>query len=58
MIQELETGRQYLLDGKTVVVIVKPVNRSKTMYSVEMPGRSVIAVERDRLQVIQPSTAL
>ncbi|HEY9048505.1 MAG TPA: hypothetical protein VIN08_21510 [Ohtaekwangia sp.] len=52
MIHELETGRQYLLDGKIVVVIVKPVNRSKTMYSVEMPGRSVIAVERERLQAI------
>ncbi|SKC84161.1 hypothetical protein [Ohtaekwangia koreensis] len=55
MNNELVAGRQYLLDGKIVVVILKPVNRSKTIYSVELPGPSIMAVERNRLQEIQQS---
>ncbi len=42
-------GQQYLLDGKILVKVIKPINRSSTVFSVETPGQSVVTVERERL---------
>jgi hypothetical protein len=46
---EIELGQHYLLDGKTDVIALKVVNRSKTVYNVEIPGKSILSVERERL---------
>lgn len=46
---EIENGRQYLLDGKTPVSVVKAINKAKTVYSIVM-GQSIITVEKERLK--------
>ena len=46
---EIENGRQYLLDGKTPVSVVKAINKAKTVYSIIM-GQSIITVEKERLK--------
>jgi hypothetical protein len=46
----IETGHVYLLDGKTLVTALKPLNRSKTVFSIELPNRSVETVGIERLQ--------
>lgn len=46
----IETGHTYLLDGKTPVTALKPLNRSKTMFSIELPNKSIDTVEVERLQ--------
>jgi hypothetical protein len=48
--QAIVPGNQYLLDGKIPVVAIKPVNRSCTVYSTELPEHSIVLVERERLQ--------
>lgn len=45
----IETGHIYLLDGKTPVTALKPLNRSKTVFSIELPTRSVETVGVERL---------
>jgi hypothetical protein len=50
MIPIIETGHTYLLDGKTPVTALKPLNRSKTVFSIELPNRSVDTVGIERLQ--------
>lgn len=45
----LSIGKKYLLDGKTEIIILKPVNRSHTVYKIEVPGHSIELVERERL---------
>jgi hypothetical protein len=45
----IETGHIYLLDGKTPVTALKPLNRSKTVFSIELPNRSVETVGVERL---------
>jgi hypothetical protein len=49
---EIEPGHRYLLDGKIEVVVLKPVNRAKTMYNIEIPGKSILSVEKERLEKI------
>jgi hypothetical protein len=49
---EIELGQHYLLDGKTDVIALKVVNRAKTVYNVEIPGKSILSVERERLSKI------
>ena len=46
---EIELGEDYLLDGKIRVTVIKPLNRSKTFFSIEIPGRSIESVEKGRL---------
>ena len=40
----IETGQVYLLDGRTPVTALKPLNRSKTIFSIELPNRSIDTV--------------
>lgn len=49
----IEPGQEYLLDGKTVVKVLKAINRSKTVYSIEIPGTRIDTVEGERLQEIK-----
>lgn len=51
-------GQQYLLDGKILVKVIKPINRSSTVFSVETPGQSVVTVERARLFSVNDSDAV
>lgn len=46
----IETGYIYLLDGKTPVTALKALNRSKTIFSIELPNRSIDTVGIERLQ--------
>jgi hypothetical protein len=46
----IETGHIYLLDGKTPVTALKPLNRSKTIFSIELPNKSIDTVGIERLQ--------
>ena len=46
----IETGHIYLLDGKTPVTALKSLNRSKTIFSIELPNRSIETVGVERLQ--------
>jgi hypothetical protein len=46
----IETGHIYLLDGRTRVTALKPLNRSKTIFSIELPDKSIDTVEIERLQ--------
>jgi hypothetical protein len=55
---EIEQGHRYLLDGKTEVIALKAVNRAKTIYNIEIPGKSVLSVERERLRKIEEKTVL
>jgi hypothetical protein len=48
----IEEGQQYLLDGKIVVTVIKAVTRSRTTFSVELPGKSIDTVSKDRLKAI------
>jgi len=52
---EIKKGRQYLLDGKDSVTVIKPVNRAETLFSVEIPGKGIIMVEKNRLTETQQS---
>jgi hypothetical protein len=42
-------GSKCLLDGKTEVIVLKPSTRSNLSYTVEVPGKSIELVSRDRL---------
>ncbi len=50
---EIEAGKKYLLDGETEVIVLKAINRSQTSFSIEIPGKSVESVQKDRLKPIQ-----
>ena len=47
---KIEPGQNYLLDGKTIVKVLKAINRSLTMFNVETDARSIESVEASRLQ--------
>ena len=47
---QVEIGQSYILDGKTPVKVLKTINRSKTIFSIELPNRSVETVGIERLQ--------
>ncbi|HEY9007929.1 MAG TPA: hypothetical protein VIM75_17435 [Ohtaekwangia sp.] len=49
-ILHIEIDATYLLDGKTPVRVLKALNRSKTVYSVLAPDKSVDTVPVERLQ--------
>jgi hypothetical protein len=54
----IEIGSKYLLDGKVIVIVVKPLNRSKTVFSIEIPGVRVDSVEKHRLREINVPKAI
>jgi hypothetical protein len=49
MSSKIEPGQSYLLDGKTIVKVLKPINRSLTMFNIEVSDRGVESVEASRL---------
>lgn len=53
---KIEPGQNYLLDGKTVVKVLKAINRSLTIFNIETPGRTVESVEVSRLQPVPDTT--
>jgi len=50
----IKIGSEYLLDGKTKVKVIKPLNRSNTVFSVETPQSSILTVEKERLTELEP----
>ena len=55
---KIEPGQNYLLDGKTVVKVLKPINRSLTIFNIEITDRGVESVEVNRLQPLAEETLL
>lgn len=53
---KIEPGQNYLLDGKTLVKVLKAVNRSLTIFNIEIPGQRVESVEASRLTPIIENT--
>lgn len=49
---EIEVSRQYWLDGKVKVSIIKALNRAKTMFCVDT-GQSILTVEKERLTLVE-----
>ncbi len=49
MQSKIQPGQDYLLDGKTQVRVLKPANRSQTIFNIEIPGQRVESVDADRL---------
>lgn len=58
MLIKIEPGQDYLLDGKIKVKVLKPVNRSQTIYNVETNGQRVESVEVERLTPITEKVIL
>jgi len=54
---EIETGRDYLLDGKIKVIVLKATNRAKTFFNIEIPGKGVESVEKERLRSLPDMNA-
>ena len=52
---KIEPGQDYLLDGKTLVRVLRPVNRSMTIFNVESP-RCVESVEAHRLKPVSENS--
>lgn len=48
----LEAGVKCLIDGKIEAIIVKALNRALSKFVVEIPGKSVEVIDRERLQPI------
>jgi hypothetical protein len=48
---QIEIGQVYFLDGEFSVKILKAINRSKTMFSIEKENGSIETVEVERLSV-------
>lgn len=48
----LDAGVKCLIDGKIEAVIVKSLNRAFTRFVVEIPGKSVQTIERERLRIL------
>lgn len=49
---KIQPGQDYLLDGKTLVRVLKPANRAQTMFNVEITGQRVESVDAIRLMPI------
>ncbi len=54
----LTPGTKYLLDRATEVIVLKSSTRSNSSYNVELPGRSVETVERERLTPLTQSESI
>ena len=48
----IQPGEKCLLDNVTEVIVLKALNRSHTTYRIEVPGKSVELVARERLTAI------
>jgi hypothetical protein len=46
---EIIPGKSYRLDGNTVITVIKAINRAKTSFSVEIPGKGIYSVSKERL---------
>lgn len=46
---KIQPGQDYLLDGKTLVRVLKPANRSQTVFNIEIIGQRVESVDAVRL---------
>jgi hypothetical protein len=53
MTSVIANGSKCLLDEKIPVIVLKPATRSNSSYSVEIPGKSIETVSRERLTVVQ-----
>lgn len=51
MVEKIRTGNEYLLDEKTVVKVLKSLNRSNTMFCVETSDHNILTVEKSRLKL-------
>ena len=49
MQSKIQPGQDYLLDGKTQVRVLKPANRSQTIFNIEIAGQRVESVDAERL---------
>ena len=49
MMNQIEIGQEYFLDGESPVKVLKAINRSKTMFSVEKENSTIETVEFERL---------
>lgn len=49
MINQFEIGQVCLLDGDSSVKILKAINRSKTIFSVEKENGNIETIEAERL---------
>jgi hypothetical protein len=52
---KIEPGQSYLLDGKTLVKVLKAVNRSLTIFNIES-DHSVESVEAHRLKPVKENS--
>lgn len=50
--KKMEPGSQCWLDNTRRVRVIRPLNRSQTMFAVETPEREILTVERSRLSPI------
>ncbi len=46
---EIIPGKSYRLDGNTLITVLKPINKAKTSFSVEVPGKGIYSVSKERL---------
>jgi hypothetical protein len=53
MFEPIELGKEYLLDSKIVVKVLRSLNRSKTIFCVETTGQNILTVEKKRLTPIK-----
>jgi len=56
MISTIANGSKCLLDEKIPVIVLKPATRSNSSYSVEISGKSIETVSRERLTVVIPQS--
>ena len=57
MTTPIANGSKCLLDEKIPVIVLKPATRSNSSYSVEIPGKSIETVSRERLTPMPQLTA-
>jgi hypothetical protein len=55
---KIEPGQNYLLDGKTIVKVLKAINRSLTVFNVEVNDRSIESVDVSRLRPLDKALAV
>lgn len=55
---KIEPGQNYLLDGKTIVKVLKAINRSLTVFNVEVNDRSIESVDVSRLRPLDNALAV
>jgi hypothetical protein len=56
MSHKIQPGESYLLDGKKVVKVLKPINRSLTIFNIEA-NQCIESVEASRLSPLVEDSA-